>query len=114
MTYGQQWAIYDLMGTHASNGESDLMAQVITYKTNGIPGGNPTPTWSQALAQASRDMVDSTIQDSDIGTLPSLDVSDLITAIGLTGYDPSLGPCPKGGDRKAIAAALLAMTGPLP
>jgi len=122
MTYGQKWAVYTLMAMHSktSDGMSDLLTSVLQYNKNGIPanaatGANAVPApvpWNQALAQAVRDQVDPTIQDADIGNLASLDGAALRNALGIAGYDPNQGPCPKGTDQKAIASALLRMTGP--
>jgi hypothetical protein len=102
LNYGQQWTLYMLMAE--SSMQSELRVTVLGYIATGM-----SP--NVALAQAAREQVDASIQNSDIGALSNLNPSSLMTALSMAGYDPTLGKCPGTQDQNAIAAALLSLTG---
>ncbi len=117
LKYGTQWAIYLLLAKHTGlHGlQSQFRTTVGRYVNQGMSNHD-------AVVKAAQEQLDTTIQATDIGPLQTLTAEDLRQDLGISGYDPSLGDCPNGSGagaakvdhQKAIANALVAMTGPVP
>lgn len=119
LKYGTRWAIYMLLAKHTGlHGlQSQFRTTVGRYVNQGMSNHD-------AVVKAAKEQIDGTIQAGDIGPLQTLTAEDLRQDLGmlLTYYDPSVGDCPNGSSvgsakvdhQKAIANALVAMTGPVP
>jgi hypothetical protein len=118
LNYGTKWAIYMLLGKHtgAKGLQSQFATTVGKYITQGM-------TNQAAVVRATQEQLDPRVQAGDIGALQTLTADDLRPALGLAAlYDSTQGDCPNGSGngankvdhQKAIANALVAMTGPVP
>lgn len=103
LSKGQRWGIFTLMATHGNtvDGKSALRTAVETSAKGGA-------TLHDALVSAVQTQVDHTVQNADIGPLPSLSSSDLRTALAFdtTDYDQSMGPCPDPAMQTKVFNAL--------
>jgi hypothetical protein len=118
LQYGTSWAIYLLLQTHQGNQglQSRFKSTVDAYVNQGMSNHD-------AVVQATQEQIDLSVQPRDIGPLQTLTAEDLRSGLGIDeDYDPTSGDCPNGQDvgggvildhQKAIANALVAMTGPV-
>ena len=119
LTYGQQWAIYMLLAQH--DGVDGIKSQFRTDVENLMVQRGMAPR--DAVIQTAQASLANTIRPADFGPIPSLAAEDLRTGLGMgiAFYIPGSGTCPDApvsagqtlNHQKAIAAALLAMTGPV-